>query len=39
MPKHDWEKFRTDIEQLYVGEEKALAEVVEILARRGFKAR
>lgn len=40
MPKHDWEKFRADIERLYVLEDKSLAEVVEILATtRGFRAR
>lgn len=40
MPKHDWEKFRAEIERLYVTEDKALAEVVEILAEtRGLRAR
>jgi hypothetical protein len=40
MPKHDWEKFRAEIEHLYVTEDKALAEVVEILAEtRGLRAR
>ena len=40
MPKHDWEKFRADIEQLYVVEDKALAEVADILATTtGFRAR
>lgn len=40
MPKHDWDKFRADIERLYVLEGKALAEVVETLATtRGFRAR
>ena len=40
MPKHDWEKFRADIEHLYVTEGKALADVVEVLAEtRGLRAR
>jgi len=40
MPKHDWEKFRADIERLYIVEDKALVEVVEILATmKGFRAR
>ncbi|KAK3377152.1 ankyrin repeat-containing domain protein [Lasiosphaeria ovina] len=40
MPKHDWEKFRAEIEHLYVTEDKALAEVVEILAETsGLRAR
>lgn len=40
MPKHDWDKFRADIERLYMAEGKALSDVANILATtRGFRAR
>lgn len=40
MPKIDWEIFRAEIEQLYIVEDKTLAEVVGILeATKGLNAR
>jgi hypothetical protein len=40
MPKHDWEKFRAEIEHLYITKDKTLEEVVQILAEtRGLRAR
>jgi len=40
MPKHDWEKFRAEIECLYITKDKALADVLKILAEtRGLRAR
>lgn len=40
MPRYEWDRFRAEIERLYIAEDKTLVEVIDILAKtRGLDAR